>query len=484
MLFTATINVLLIEDEAFDVRRIQNTLKPLQDRIIIRDVVASGPAAVDVLLKKARAYDVVIMDFQIAGGLMGEPLIRRIKEIDPTLQIIIVTKMTAQNTDFEFAGRLLAAGAMWYCTKYPGDIEEYIYQPTDFILSIYNAYEKKRLEQERRRSERKLEIKINEILEARPFVGHSDALLRLQEDIRQCAASESHVLIRGLSGTGKELVANHIHYNSKRRFENFVAINCAGLPEHLIESELFGYEKGSFTGATEKKPGLFEVAHRGTIFLDEVSELPISAQSKLLRVIQEGEIDKIGRTGKVKVDVRVITATNQSLERAVEEQRFRQDLYFRLNVVMIDVPALRQRRDDIPELLEHFMNLFSRREDKPPLHISQEAMQAMIHYDWPGNVRELQNVVQRMLYYGESIVSLRTAQRALGLEGEQPSDSDAWSKLLNRGSILTWKDMEREFRSRYFSYVRAKAATDAEAARLLGLAPPNYHRMCKEIGLK
>jgi two-component system, NtrC family, response regulator AtoC len=485
MLFTHAIHLLLIEDEEYDVRRIRNTLKPLADRVLIRDVVASGAAALALLEKAPQDYDVIIMDFQISGGLMGETLIRKIKEIDASLQIIIVTKMTARMTDFDFAGRLLAAGAMWYCTKYPGDIEEYIYQPTDFLLSIYNAYEKNRLEKERRRSERKLERRISDIMESKQLIGRSAALATLQKEISQCAATDAHVLIRGLSGTGKELVANHIHYASRRRLENLVTVNCASLPENLIESELFGYEKGSFTGATERKPGFFELAHRGAIFLDEISELPLPAQSKLLRVLQDGEIDKIGRTDKIKVDVRVLSATNVSLEKAVEEQRFRRDLYYRLTVVMVDVPPLLQRREDIPLLLDHFLNLFSRREDKPAPELTPEALQRLLQYDWPGNIRELQNVVQRLLYTGESSISLAAAERALGLLGhESMTEGDLWRRCWSKEHMLPWRDMEREFRSRYFTFIREQCTTDAEAARLLGLAPPNYHRMCKEIGLK
>lgn len=485
MLFTQTIHLMLIEDEEYDVRRIRNTLKPLADRVLIRDVVASGAAALALLEKAPQDYDVIIMDFQISGGLMGETLIRKIKAIDASLQIIIVTKMTAHMTDFDFAGHLLEAGAMWYCTKYPGDIEEYIYQPTDFLLSIFNAYEKNRLEKERRRSERKLENRISDIMESKQLIGHSSALQTLQKEITQCAAGDAHILIRGPSGTGKELVANHIHYSSRRRLENLVTVNCASLPENLIESELFGYEKGSFTGATGKKPGLFELAHRGSIFLDEISELPLPAQSKLLRVLQEGEIDKIGRTDKIKVDVRVLSATNISLEKAVEEQRFRRDLYYRLTVVMVDVPPLSQRREDIPLLLEHFLLMFSRREDKAAPELTAEALQRLLQYDWPGNIRELQNVVQRMLYIGESTISLAAAERALGLAGqESASEGDPWRRCWSKERILPWRDMEREFRSRYFAFIREQCSTDAEAARLLGLAPPNYHRMCKEIGLK
>ena len=315
MLINTDVKILLIEDEAFDVRRIRNTLKPFEDQIHICDVTSDGHSALSLIGQKKNQYDVVIMDFQIAGNLTGETLIRKIKEIDPAIQIIVVTKMTVHITDFDFANKLIEAGAIWYCTKYPGDIEDFIYQPTDFILSIFNAYERKRMKRREMRTNRKLSQNVEEILQKKRIVGSSDAIVSLQQQILQCAKHDTTVLIRGDSGTGKELVAANIHYQSQRRFDKFVAINCGSLPHDLIESELFGFEKGAFTGAQDEKPGLFEIANNGTLFLDEIAELPLSAQVKLLRVIQEGELDKIGRTEKVKVNVRIVAATNKNLEK-------------------------------------------------------------------------------------------------------------------------------------------------------------------------
>src|SRR5574341_21754 len=410
------INLLLIEDEAYDVRRVRSTLQPFEARIRIRDVVSDGQEALELLAKDSKKYDVVIMDFQIAGALIGENLIRRIKEIDRTLQIIVVTKMTLNVTDFDFASKLLEAGAMWYCTKYPGDIDEFIYQPTDFVLNIINAYEKKRLLQEQQRSTKKLQKNIQDILESKRLVGESPAMQKLRNQIQVYANTNANVVILGASGTGKELVAANIHFTSKRKFENFVPINCGSLPDPLIESELFGFEKGSFTGASANKKGLFEVADGGTIFLDEITELPISVQSKLLRVLQNGEIDKIGRTGKVEVDVRVIAATNKDLETEVQEKRFREDLYYRLNVVSITVPLLAQRREDIPLLIDHFLNLYSAEMNLELPQISDEAAQILFEHDWPGNVRELQNVVQRLLSTRAKVITSAQAKVAFGLQ--------------------------------------------------------------------
>lgn len=481
-----TINILLIEDEAYDVRRIRNTLKPFAERLVIRDVTSDGHSALELLQNHKNRYDVVIMDFQIAGSLSGENLIRRIKQIDPALQIIVVTKMTVNITDFDFANRLLEAGAMWYCTKYPGDIEDYIYQPTDFILSIFNAFEKKRLQKEQQRSSKKLAQNIEDILQAKQIIGKSKEIENLRQQIQKCAESDTTVLIRGFSGTGKELVAANIHYRSHRRFEKFVAINCGSLPQDLIESELFGYEKGAFTGAQEKKLGLFEVANKGTVFLDEIAELPPSAQVKLLRALQDGEIDKIGRTAeKIKVNVRIIAATNKNIEEEVREKHFREDLYYRLNVVSLWLQPIKNRREDIPLLIDHFMQKFSKEMGRETPAISEAGMQILVNHAWPGNVRELQNVLQRLLFTGERKLAERQVQNALGLQyqpapphGEPPMD------IWDPANILPLRSVEKTFREKYFKFVRDNSGSDAEAARLLGLAPPNYHRMCKELGLK
>ncbi len=479
-----TIHVLLIEDEEYDVRRVMNTLRPLGGRIAIRDVVSDGNAALDLVRAGKDRYDIVIMDFQISGGLMGEPLIREIRKIDPSLQIIVITKMTINIADFEFASGLMKAGAFWYCTKYPVDIEEHIYQPTDFILSILNAHEKRLLEREQVRSRRKFARTIENILAGKQLLGVSPVMEELRRQIAKCAESGAHVLISGPSGTGKELVAQNIHYTSQRRFENFVPVNCGSLPDELIESELFGYEKGAFTGANTRKLGLFEVANHGSLFLDEISELPLQAQVKLLRVIQEGEIEKIGRTEKIKVDVRIIAATNKNLEGEVRAGRFREDLFYRLNVLHVLAPALCEFREDIPLLVDHFMKIFSVEASRATPAFEPDAIRVLAHHDWPGNVRELKNVLQRLLFDTEGVIDVRQVERALGQRPLLPSRDEGFTVALNEGGIVSWKQMEHTVREKYFRYVRTQSSTNADAAKKLGLAPPNYHRMCKELGIK
>lgn len=479
------IQILLIEDEEYDVRRVKNTVQPFQDNIIISDIVSNGKSAIDLLTLKKDLFDIVIMDFQIAGGIMGESLIQKIKEIEPSIQIIVITKMTINISDYNFANRLLKAGAFWYCTKYPGDIEEYIYQPTDFILSIFNAYEKCLLERERSRSNAKLVRNIEDVLIQKRIIGNSQVISQLKSEIEKYAQSNVNTLIRGASGTGKELVAYNIHFRSQRKLENFVVINCGSLPNDLVESELFGYEKGAFTGADKKKLGLFEIANNGTVFLDEITELPLQAQVKILRVIQDGEIEKIGRTEKLRVDVRVIAATNRNIEEEVKAKRFREDLYYRLNVLPIYVPELKNRKEDIPLLTDYFLSMFSIDMGKDKPVIPQETIEIMINYDWQGNVRELKNVIQRFLFTDQSVITPAIAKRAIGIiDPISGIDSSDEYKFFSPNKIMPLKEMEKILREKYFRFVRENTSSDTEAAKQLGLAPPNYYRMCKELGLK
>ena len=478
------IKILLIEDEDFDVRRVRNTIKYFSEQIAIKDVVSNGYAAIELLNENPNNYDVVIMDFQIAGGLRGESLIAKIKEIDNSLQIIVITKMTINMTDFEFANGLMKAGAFWYCTKYPGDIEDSIYQPTDFLMGIFNAYEKKQLETQKSRTNKKLSENIESILSKKSIFGVSESTSLLREQIEKYANSDANILISGPSGTGKELVASNIHYRSKRKFENFVPINCGSLPRELIESELFGYEKGAFTGANSKKAGLFEIANNGTLFLDEVAELPQSAQVKLLRVIQEGEIEKIGRTKSIVVNVRIIAATNKYLEQEVREGRFREDLYYRLNVVPIYVLPLNQRREDILPLVIRYLEYYCQDMSKRIPEITEDAMKILAGYDWPGNVRELKNVVQRLLLDSGDLITEIEVRKSLITKMNGINHLLNYEQVWLQGELLQLRELERQVRIKYVEFIRKNSKSDAEASLKLGVAPSNYNRMCKELGLK
>ena len=478
------IKILLIEDEEYDIKRVENTIRPFNDSIKIISAISSGIEAIDLLKNNPSNYDVVIMDYQISGGLMGEALIKQIKEIDPLYQIIVITKITLNIANLDYANALIAAGAYWYCTKYPGDMQ-YIYQPTDFILSIVNAFEKRKIEQERTKSKNKLSKGIDDILEKRKIIGASVVIEDLKKRIIKCANSNASILICGASGTGKELVATNIHYNSERKFESFIPINCGSIPQELIESELFGYEKGAFTGANKNKPGLFEIANHGTIFLDEVTELPLSSQVKLLRVLQEGELEKIGRIEKVKTDVRIISATNKDIGKEIEENRFRRDLYYRLNVIQINVPELNKRIEDIPLLLDNFIELYCEESKRKKPSIKREAIDMLARYEWPGNVRELKNVIQRLLFDSEDVITTDDIKHALiKLPAKNFSMEYLFENLLETKEILPLQQVKRIFKMKYLSFARDNSSSDAETAEKLNLAPPNYHRLCKELGLK
>jgi two-component system, NtrC family, response regulator AtoC len=478
------INILLVEDEDFDVTRVKNTISYYETRIKLIDTVSNGLAALELLKLHQDKYDIVIMDYQISGGLKGETLISKMKDIDQFIQIIVITKMTINITNYEFANNLMRAGAFWYCTKYPGNIEEYIYQPTDFILSIFNAFDKKKLEKQKLKSDKRLHQSIENILESKKIIGDSKPMIQLKENLERYAKSDANILINGASGTGKELVAWNIHLKSKRKYENFVPINCGSIPAELIESELFGFEKGSFTGASGSKAGLFEVANNGTIFLDEVAELPPTAQVKLLRVIQEGEIEKIGRTEKVSVNVRLIAATNKNLAQEVNNGRFREDLYYRLNVVPLDVVPLKQRGDDILKLFDHFLEFYSYDLgfSKPP--VDEKAQEILLNYKWPGNVRELKNVVQRLVLNSHGAITAKDISSPMILGNHIIAKEETNFENLYGGQVLPLKEMEKIFRVKYFKYVRSISSSDSSAAERLGLAPSNFYRMCKELGLK
>ncbi len=478
------INILLVEDEDFDVKRIKRTINYYETNLKLLDTVSNGRAALELISQNPDKYDVVILDYQISGGLKGEELIAKIKEVDYFIQIIVITKMTINITDYNFANNLIKSGAFWYGTKYPGNIEEYIYQPTDFILSIFNAYEKKKLEKHKLRSDKKLKQNLTDLLEMKKIIGESKPMIQLKESIERYAKSDVNILINGPSGTGKELVAWNIYLNSKRKYENFVPINCGSIPADLIESELFGYQKGAFTGANTSKAGLFEVANNGTLFLDEVAELPLSAQVKLLRVIQEGEIEKIGRTEKIQVNVRIIAATNKNLANEVNNNRFREDLYYRLNVVPLDIVPLRLRGNDILLLFDHFLNYFSQDLGIDIPKVEEKAKEILLNYKWPGNVRELRNVVQRLILNCDGVIRSKDISDPMILRNHVLIKEETNFDDLYQGQVLPLKEMERIFRKKYLTYVRSISSSDSSAAEKLGIAPSNYYRMCKELGFK
>ncbi|HSF16730.1 MAG TPA: sigma-54 dependent transcriptional regulator [Vicinamibacteria bacterium] len=336
----------------------------------------SGGAAIQLL--EENAYDLVISDIKMPD-MSGVEVLRHVKETDPSIPVIMVTAYASAETAVE----ALRLGAYDYLTK-PFKVEE-------LKTNISNALEKERLKEEVDNLKRELKHKHG--LDS--MLGRSPVMLELFEHLKSVAATMSTVLITGESGTGKELAARAIHVNSPRANEPFVSINCGAVPETLLESELFGHLKGSFTGATTNHKGLFEVAHRGTIFLDEIGEMSPTMQVKLLRVLQEKRIRRIGSTEEIEVDVRILAATNKDLEAGVRDKSFREDLYYRLNVIPIHLPPLRERMSDVPLLAEHSLSKAAAAMGKTVNKISEEALELLCAYDWPGNVRELENVLER-----------------------------------------------------------------------------------------
>jgi two-component system response regulator PilR (NtrC family) len=329
-------------------------------------------------LAEKEIFDLVLLDIRMPR-LDGISVLKKLKAISPETIVIMITAYASADT----AIKAMKEGAYDYITK-PFKVEE-------IKLIIKNALEKKNLQQEN--------ILLKQVVRDRyhfdNIIGQSSKMLALYDLLEKVAPTKTNILITGESGTGKELVAKAIHYNSPRKDKPFVTLNCGAIPEPLIESELFGHMKGAFTDAIATKKGLFELADEGTIFLDEISELPLLMQVKLLRVLQDKEFKRVGGTEDIRVDVRIISATNKDLEEGVREKRFREDLFYRLNVIQIKIPPLREKREDIPFLATHFLKKYSEELNKNMPTISPEALRILLNYDYPGNVRELQNIIER-----------------------------------------------------------------------------------------
>jgi two-component system response regulator PilR (NtrC family) len=342
--------------------------------------VADGEEAIELLNRDI--FDLVITDLRMPK-IDGLEVLRAAKSASPETVVLIITAFASADSAVE----AMKQGAYDYLTK-PFQVDE-------VQLIIRNALEKRRLTTENILLKREMASQSS----FAQLVGQSDAMQKVFDIVRKVADSKSNVLICGESGTGKELVARAIHYNSSRNPMPFVAVNCSAVPETLLESELFGHMKGSFTGAISNKAGLFEVANGGTIFLDEIGDTTPTIQVKLLRVIQEREFRRVGGNQDVKVDVRIVAATNKDLEKAVADGSFREDLYYRLDVIPIRLPPLRMRSGDIPLLVNHFLERFSKESGKPQPVLNSEAMHVLLGHEWRGNVRELENLIERVVAF-------------------------------------------------------------------------------------
>jgi two-component system response regulator HydG len=412
---------------------------------------------------KASSFDLVLMDIRMVK-ISGLEALEVIKSVNPAIPVII---MTAYST-VETAVTALKQGAHDYLTK-----------PLDFDklrLTIDRTIEHTRLKEE----VRMLRETLGHEFDSRNIIGNSPAMRRLLETVAQVAASEATVLISGESGTGKELIAGAIHFNSSRKDGPLVKINCAAITETLLESELFGHEKGAFTGADRRKEGRFSQAHGGTLFLDEVSEMSLMMQVKLLRALQEREFNRVGGEETIQVDVRVIAATNKDLTVQIKDGAFREDLYYRLNVIELLVPPLTDRKEDIPLLAQHFLETFALENHKDIKGFTPEAMDNLIRYRWPGNVRELMNAVER------GVVLARTNYLDIGdfpfmkisIDQNEPPAADT-ATLFMTGD----RPLEEIEKAAILNTLQAANGNKSEAARRLGITRKTLHKKLKAYGV-
>jgi len=401
--------------------------------------------------------DLVVTDVRMPG-LSGMEALRAIKELNPDIVVIIMTAFGS----IDQAVQAVKEGAYDYINK-PFKIDE-------MLLTIEKALEERRLRHEVSTLRQELRTRYH----FENLIGKSRAMQEIFGLIEQVAGSRSTVMVYGKSGTGKELVAKAIHYNSPRSSRAFVAVNCAAIPAELLESELFGHEKGSFTGAIATKVGKFELATGGSLFLDEVGSMRLDLQAKILRALQEREVERVGGTRIIKIDVRVIAATNRDLKKAVEEGTFREDLYYRLNVVPITLPDLRDRQEDIPLLANHFVQKFAQESNPAIREISKEAMAVLMSHAWPGNVRELENVIERAvtLGHGPAVLSGDLPPHLAG--GANPLE-----RALTREATL--EDLERDYIAMILQRTKGH---QIRAATILGIDRRTLYRKIRRYGLK
>ena len=406
---------------------------------------------------KTEAFDVVISDIKMPG-MDGIQLLQGIKKHDPTLPVVLMTAYASQQSAIDAVN----LGAFQYLIKNAKNDE--------IKLIVRNAIEMRRVRVENQFLKRELKKGHEE----KVIIGSSEEMQRVFKMVDKVAGSEATIMIQGESGTGKELIAREIHYRSGRANGSFVSINCGAIPRDLLESNLFGHVKGSFTGAVRDSAGLFLVAEGGTFFLDEVGEMPLATQVKLLRALQEREIIPVGGTTPIKIDCRLVAATNADLDREVAEGRFRADLFYRLNVIPIKLPALRQRRDDIPLLVDHFLKRFT--QAGVAKTVEKDAMELLMKYDWPGNVRELENVMERAMILGET-----------GLIGPDDLPDRVRLGTNHRGSLiidtatLTLEELEKEYILKVLNSTRwqKKRASD-----ILGINASTLYRKLIAYGVE
>ena len=408
-----------------------------------------------------RPFDLILMDVRMLK-VSGLEALTHIKALNPAIPVIIMTAYSSVETAVE----ALKKGAYDYLTK-----------PLDFDklrLTIERIMEHTQLKEENRI----LKESLGRHFDLQNIIGRSAVMVNLLETVAHVAPSEATVMITGESGTGKELIAGAIHFNSPRKSGPFVKLNCAAITETLLESELFGHEKGAFTGADRRKEGRFLQAHGGSLFLDEVSEMSLTMQVKLLRVLQEREVTRVGGEQVINVDTRVIAATNKNLQELISSGMFREDLYYRLNVVGLELPPLRERRDDIPLLVQHFLEIFVKRNHKAIKGFTPRAMDQLIRYDWPGNVRELMNAIERCVVLARS--EYLDIEHLDSIQNLSQSESKPLPFQKEKDISMSLEDIEKSAVLRMMAHV---SGNKSEAARRLGITRKTLHKKLKKYGV-
>jgi len=447
--------VLIVDDEQSILQSLQGILTDEGFEVISAGSGSSALEKIDEFIP-----DIVLLDIWMPGMDGIETLIK-IKESHSELQVIM---MSGHGT-IETAVKATKLGAYDFIEK-PLSIEK-------LLLVVNNAVGYSRLEEEINLLREQTKDKYN-------LTGDSDPVRQLKEQIKIVAPTNAWVLISGENGTGKELVARAIHRLSKRNLKPMVEVNCAAIPEELIESELFGHEKGAFTGATAMKKGKFDLAHEGTLFLDEIGDMSLKAQSKTLRILQEQKFERVGGSRTIRVDVRVIAATNKDLEAEIEKGRFRDDLYFRLNVIPIRVPPLRERTEDIPPLVKEFLKEMALNTNMAPKEFSEEAIQMLKRYHWPGNIRELRNLVERLV-----IMTQAKEVRAEDIPAPFKKQADAETVLTSTLKADSFKEAKENFEKAFIaSKLREFKWNVSQTADAIGIERSNLHKKIKAYGLE
>ena len=414
-----------------------------------------GSTAIEMV--KKRPFDLILMDIRMVK-VSGLEALEAIKGINPSIPVIVVTAYSSVETAID----AMKKGAYEYLTK-PLDFEE-------MRMKMEQAMDHSRLKQENLL----LRELIGERFDTRNIIGKSPVMVRLLETTSKAAASDATVLVTGESGSGKEVIAGAVHFNSSRRDNPFIKLNCAAISEGLLESELFGHEKGAFTGAIRRREGRFIQASHGTLFLDEISEMSMGMQAKLLRVIQEKELNRVGGEAVLTVDVRLIAATNRDLLSEVQKGNFREDLYYRLNVITLKVPPLRQRREDIPLLAEHFLRLFCERNSKEVKGFTPQAMDRMIRYGWPGNIRELMNTIESAVVLSGSEYLTEDILPFIPEPLPEPATPADFPADLPLGEVE---------RSTILKTLEISGGNKSEASRKLGITRATLHKKLKKYGV-